>query len=285
MFSYIKKIKYFIESVVYQYYYKYLKKLDTQKSFKVSWDSQYDNFGDIVTPYILENLTDTKIEKIGKSQYFPYQHYFVIGSILDRATSHTIVWGSGFISEDAKPLSLPKKILAVRGPKTRNRFLEMGVDCPEVYGDPALLLSKIYYPKVDKKYKLGIIPHYTDKNHSWLEKISHDEDILIIDIQVKDPRIFIKELLSCEKIASSSLHGIITADSYSIPSVWLEFSNKVKGKGFKFHDYFLSVNRTIEKPLFINQETMTTEIYEVFSPYTIDIDLDKLLAVCPFELK
>ena len=52
---------------------------------------------------------------------------------------------------------MPQKVLAVRGPLSRNYLLENGVDCPDVYGDPALLFPKYYKPHIYKKYKLGII--------------------------------------------------------------------------------------------------------------------------------
>ena len=87
--------------------------------------------------------------------------YCFIGSILSwLATSKSIVWGSGIIRDKDSIYCQPKEVLAVRGPLTRERLLNEGIDCPEVYGDPALLLPLHYYPSIDHKYKYGIMARF-----------------------------------------------------------------------------------------------------------------------------
>ena len=251
---------------------------------KLFWFNGTKNFGDLLNPVLLKELTGKKIKFI-KPKYYHHTNFLAVGSILDVASKDSIVWGSGFINDEKKCYQTPKKICAVRGPKTREVLLSQGIDCPEVYGDPGLLLPMIYNPKKEKKYKLGIIPHYVDKNNLWLSQFESDENIKIIDIQNENVFAFIDEVLSCEKIASSSLHGIITADAYSIPSIWLEFSDRVVGNGFKFLDYFLSVNRIDSKPLIIKDDTDISKLYSSFYDYKIDIDLNKLLKAAPFTIK
>lgn len=251
--------------------------------YRVSWDAHRDNFGDILTPYIVAHFTNHKIKRIS-SKLFPfYPHFFVIGSILQKSRKTTTVWGSGFISKEATLKENPKKICAVRGPLTRERLLKMGVECPEVYGDPALLMPEIYTPKkLDKNYRLGIIPHYVDKNHPWLEVFKEDSSVKIIDVQQKNPLAVIDDILSCERVLSSSLHGVIVADAYHVPSLWISFSNKVLGEGFKFIDYFKSVGRKDEAPIHIHNDLELEEILQNFEPYQIQIDLKKLKTACPF---
>lgn len=277
----LKKIKIFL----YRKVFSIIDILSKNKndSLKLFWFKNTQNFGDSLNPILLNILTGKKVEWV--KSYSPKEHYITIGSILETATKDTIVWGSGFISEHKHCFEKPKKVCAVRGPKSREILINDDIECPKVYGDPALLLPKIYSPSINKKYKLGIIAHFIDKDNEWLKNLKQDHEITIIDIQNPDIFTFIDEVLSCEKIASSSLHGIIVADAYNIPSLWVEFSDKVIGNGFKFLDYFLSVKRKDTKPLIINKKTSIEDINKHFYNYKIDIDLDKLLDAAPFKIK
>jgi pyruvyltransferase len=222
-----------------------------------------------------------KIKKLIK--ILPKENYVPMGSILFLTDKNSIVWGSGFISEDSYCGIKPKKVLAVRGPLTRKKLLKEKINCPEIYGDPALLLPKFYKPKIKKIYELGIVPHEVDKKNNFLKRIKNSK-IKIININ-QEPKKVIRNILSCKKIASSSLHGIIVADAYKIPSIWIEFSDKVIGKGFKFRDYFESVGRKEKNPLRITKKTEIKEIMRKFNKDPIQINIDKLLEVCPFNEK
>lgn len=254
------------------------------------------NFGDALNPYFIKLLTNktniihyeklhnkrvrARISRLFNLNFKPRENFMVIGSILELADSNTIVWGSGFISEKSYLKVKPKKILAVRGPLTRKKVINQGIECPEIFGDPCLLLPRYYHPNVKKKYELGLIPHYVDETNPYINNII-DYGVLVINIKCGIENV-VKQILSCNRIASSSLHGIIAADAYNIPSVWIRFSNKVIGEGFKFRDYFLSVTREDLFPLEIDANTTFDDIEDKFKEYEIFIDLDKLLDVCPF---
>ena len=214
------------------------------------------------------------------------EHLLAIGSILDRATSNSIIWGSGFISKQSVLLEKPKKIYAVRGPKTREKLIGFGIDCPEIYGDPALLMPYVYQPKktIDKKYKVGIIPHIVDKDIAWLKQFSSSDDIKIIDVQNPNPFKVIDSILECEKVISSSLHGIIVSDAYNIPSIWVKFSNNLQGGSFKFIDYFLSVKRQVKEPLLVDPSVTLNKVMQKFTLNDFDINIKKLLDCFPFKL-
>ena len=102
------------------------------------------------------------------------------------------------------------------------------------------MLNKI---QPEKKYTIGLVPHYVDKLSPWIHTIRQKfgNDCLFIDVENSANHV-INEMKKCNVIVSSSLHGIICADSIGIPNIWCEISDKVVGKGFKFHDYNSSIN-------------------------------------------
>lgn len=243
----------------------------------------YNNWGDIINRSFVEMVFGVQPEIVSLYKQLKEKNYLFIGSILKYTDNKSIVWGAGFIEEGAVCKQKPEKILAVRGPLTRKALLKQGISCPEVYGDPILLLPRFYQPKIKKKYKLGIVPHEVDQDERWLDKINNSK-IKIINIKQKDFK-FVDEVLECEKIASSSLHGLIVADAYGIPSIWLEFSDKVIGNGFKFRDYFASVGREDKKPLRVTDKVTVFDIMNSTKDYKIKIDLDKLWNARPELIK
>src|SRR3990167_1725638 len=125
------------------------------------------------------------------------------------------------------------KFLAVRG-KLTEKILGVNVG---VYGDPALLLPLMYKPDTTKKYKVGTIPHYAEKDEKVFKEAGK-----IINVQ-QNWKTFIAEVVSCDEIISSSLHGIVIAEAYGIPATWIKPTSKVAGNGFKFRDYLTGTNR------------------------------------------
>jgi pyruvyltransferase len=249
------------------------------------------NWGDALNPTLIRLLSGKKPILVGKGTWNVHQRpiYAVIGSILDRSDlnkfiKNTIIWGPGFVSESGRLAGAPAKICAVRGPLSRDIIIRQNMGCPEVYGDPALLYPRFYAPEKEIKYRLGIIPHYVDKSSNAIKNLARSPEVKIIDIErpIND---VVDQVCSCKYIASSSLHGIIVADAYRIPSLWMILSENVLGSGFKFRDYFASVGRRDEKPLTITEKSTIDDIYGSFGNYKIDIDLNALLEACPFRIE
>lgn len=248
------------------------------------------NFGDDINRILVENLFNKtvipfKFSLVGN--VLNKDKYMCIGSVITMFDlSNTIIWGTGVLSSQFSIVGKPKKVCAVRGPLTRQYLIERGIVCPEVYGDPALLLPRIYSPTVAKKYRLGIIAHYLDHKDLRLQNLieRYKSDILFIDVvNYGNWKEFINKVLSCEFIISSSLHGLIISDAYDVPNYWCQIKFEMDDDGFKFRDYFLSVKRNVIKPYIIKQETTIEELETLKSSWTpININLDNLVNNCPF---
>lgn len=245
------------------------------------------NFGDMLSPYILEKISGKKC--VYQEQSEDITTIMAIGSILGTDVSNSVVWGNGFAWKynDTEVVTKPLDICAVRGKLTRDKLIENGIDCPEVYGDPALLLPKFYNPKIEKKYRLGIIPHIVD----YEEVCKHYEDILPDDVTIIDLRLLITDntiesvidkILECEKTISGSLHGLIVSNAYGVDSLWVEFSKKIQGDGFKFWDYFSCTD--VKPYLPINPMETDESLESIISRIpkcNITADLDSLYNSCP----
>jgi pyruvyltransferase len=196
------------------------------------------NVGDLLNEYLIPRISGRDIVKV-KSSMQP--HLRAVGSVVGSASRFSRIWGSGSINGDAPNRTLRKEnIYALRGQYTleliRKNVADSLDDLP--LGDPAVLMPRFFLPDVEKTTDIGIVPHFSDEAQvrGYLSEIG-EKDVKIISVQ-QDPESFITQLCACRKIYSSSLHGLILADSYKIPNNWVSFSDKLLGGEFKFMDYY-----------------------------------------------
>ena len=268
----------------------------------MSWGKmEHNNWGDDINMFFLKKITnDTLLPQ--KVMSFPQSDIVFkvdsnptitcIGSILQNIEDdNTIVWGSGFLTDKKKPHIRPENILAVRGPLTRQVFISNGIKCPEVYGDPALLLPYFYKPKCKKKYQIGIIPHFYDYNKDEVRQYEQSKSSIIINtFNYRNWKDFIDKICSCHFIVSSSLHGLIVAEAYNIPNLWVEFNEPLiddTTKRFKFHDFFLSIAQDRDYPYTVTRGTPMETLLKQKEKYikAKGLSLIPLVEVCPFTIK
>lgn len=259
-------------------------------TFRYNGDILKSNWGDDINYWFFREIMQDRLVSYDWSlltKWFHKPYIAGIGSILTLFDmENAIVWGSGIISSTEKVSGTPKKVLAVRGPLTRKRLLEQGINCKEVYGDPALLLPRFYKPKVAKRYKLGLIPHYTDFSNPLLDTLKNNKDVLVIDIAHYDHWLdFIDQINSCKAIASSSLHGLIISEAYGIPNLWVKLKNSVLSDDFKFHDFFLSLGFDRAPYVIEKSPELQDLLIETARWNQGGLDIQKLLDSCPFRIK
>ena len=214
------------------------------------------NMGDLLNPLIIEKLYGCKVERnsfltgemcaIGSclNQYTYHGNILMrIQQLINRFKNpHTYVWGTGFIDyDDAKGHFFKRdmEFLAVRGELTRKNIEHMTgrkYDIPT--GDAGILADLLLDEIPDKKYDIGIIPHICDLADPAVEDIAGNyENACLINVK-EDPIEVIRQIAMCRTVISSSLHGLIVADSFNIPNMHVIISDRPKGDGYKFDDYY-----------------------------------------------
>jgi hypothetical protein len=244
------------------------------------------NFGDWIGPYIFKKLTGANPKRVRPKNPGREKSFFTAGSIVHsiRADDSAIVWGSGAISASIR-FHRPLITHAVRGPKTREIFLDRGFSCPEVYGDPGMLMPFFFKPEMTKTKRVGIVPHYNDYEAAK-DLFSDRGDMAIINVN-RNPEAVISDIASCEVIVSTSLHGLIIAHAYRIPAVRGVLTGNLAGGDFKFIDYHLGAGFEDHPNLIDLHEENSARVLETIchdEPFLQRHDIQqKLLEACPFN--
>jgi pyruvyltransferase len=201
------------------------------------WNPKAKNFGDTLTPVILRHL-GFELQHVDRSIH---GKVLAVGSIMNALRPGDVVWGTG-VQHDRRYAASKATFLAVRGPITRSCIDNATV--PQVYGDPALLLPEVYDPDVTVRHKVGVMPHFVDADH---ERARYP-DALYIDVKGGWRRV-VRQMKACERIITTSLHGIIAADAYGIPVTWHgSYTGKIVSSNLKFQDHFLATGRPCLTP-------------------------------------
>jgi hypothetical protein len=182
------------------------------------------------------------------------------------------VWGSGFLYGDNPNILYRSnlKVCALRGLKTLNLLSSLtGISYDVPLADPGLLVDYILPEKENKKYELGVIPHFSQQTEPNFLKVKENPSFHFIDIR-KPPAEVIKEISACEYIASSSLHGLIFADSLHIPSLHLLGKTPLPGGNFKYEDYYSSFGIQ-DSPWMVTKALPTAN--DIIDRYRIESDV------------
>jgi polysaccharide pyruvyl transferase len=214
----------------------------------IYWWKDVKNFGDLITPELINAFGYTPLwEPIEKTNFIG------VGSMLQQLPENYtgIVMGSGLIDE--RPFLVDSaNVKAVRGELTRQT---LGLSSGTVLGDLGLLSKRLLVSTAKKKYKVGIIPHYVDKDHPWVVHSLNTLGQAGLLIDVRNSAKYVTKLIAqCDIIYSSSLHGLIVSDALNVPNAWIELSDKVFGNGFKFRGYGSSIDFDIS-PISVSPET------------------------------
>lgn len=281
-----------------------LPRLRPKHYIKLNFFTLNTNFGDMLNIPIARDLfgKDVREASVKKSEAV------FIGSLMDTYITNkklsvkwiwrkyihkpVKVWGSGFIKchDDEKNHLLRKMdVYALRGHLSQHymqKYTGQSLD-HIVLGDPGLLAGRLHNTRhIPKKYDVGIIPHYVDKNNSLLKKIKIPNAVIIdVSSPIDD---FLDMVASCRTILSSAMHGLIAADSLGIPNARLIVSDKIVGGDFKFNDYYSVFGMDDHMKIDLNKIDTFTDWQSIIKQYKITSDqvnkiCDDLIKVFPYK--
>lgn len=206
------------------------------------------NFGDALSPIVLRAVTGREVRY---SSIFDCD-MIAIGSILDtyfrwRPVRNLIgnrrplrVWGSGFIKAGGNRRGDGLVVHAVRGPMTRDR---LGLPPETPLGDPGLLVEELVTKRARPDHAWGLIPHMADIDDPRISQLLAGTPHAVLVRLDGEPIEVLKLIAGCERVVSTSLHGLISADALGIPNWWLRVGDRLIGGDWKFQDYFSSIQR------------------------------------------
>lgn len=212
-----------------------------KNEINLEWWNKKENLGDylaeVIYKFMLERFSLQQNKKCSKTI-----HLLTIGSIIGMKQFNSVVWGSGIHRLCSVQSIIKRKryvkydIRAVRGPVTRFLLMSAGYECPEIYGDPGVLMPLIYKTdNYEKKHNISVIYHLSQADDKKRDGLNY------INIQTTDYKKFIDEIVQSELIISSSLHGIILAEAYGVPAIFL--NEKMDNEIIKFFDWYYSTGR------------------------------------------
>lgn len=211
--------------------------------YKMYQDNPYnlgDSLGEVITRYLLEQKGIDIDKPVSKTK-----HFYSVGSNIQGGYQDATIWGSGMLlpmlewEVRLQKLSHRKlDIRALRGPLTKE-FLEKtyGYKCPNVFGDPAILMPLIYQPKVEKMHDSLVIPQFCREDDFRNEH----PDERMVSMNTNDYKHVIDEIAASKIVYTSSLHGIILAEAYGVPAIFFRWLGKKIN--FKYLDYYYSTGR------------------------------------------
>jgi pyruvyltransferase len=195
-----------------------------------------DNFGDLLGPEIVSALS----AGLPAPSARPETRLLAVGSIMHYARDGDVVWGSGVNGKIplSKLTAQNLDIRAVRGPRTRSILRDLGHSVPAVYGDPALLLPRLF-PEFAvlscvKTRSITIVPNFNDLS-----------DELLADERVLSPRgdlwDIVRTIAQSEFVIGSSLHAIVIAEAFGIPARLVRSATETHHKSV---DYYAGTGRS-----------------------------------------
>lgn len=194
------------------------------------------NFGDHLATVVVAKVLADGGHLLGE-QVTTGRRMFSVGSVLHFAATGDVVWGSGINRKlpDDRHVFANLDVRAVRGPRTAAFLRDRGINVPSVYGDPALLIPHLFSGRFVRqvRHKAVFVPN--------LHELGHVKTDLPVISPLQGWNRVVEQILSAEFVVSSSLHGLVIAESFGIPARYVRLTENENL--FKYEDYVFGTGR------------------------------------------
>lgn len=213
------------------------------RGHRLRYGPRINNFGDLLGPVVVDGML--RMRGIDATRAIRRTQLLSVGSVVHLAKSGATVWGSGVNGKMGEHYHRYRHldVRAVRGPLTRDYLLAKGIDVPQVYGDPALLLPMIMpgLKRAEASIDVLVLPNLNDAPRwsglAWAGAAGSG-------VRLVDPRSPLPEVLGAisrsRLVVGSSLHGIVVAEALGIPARLVVPGSE---STFKYEDYYRGTGR------------------------------------------
>jgi hypothetical protein len=197
------------------------------------------DFGDALSPVMVVLCSGQKVRRLpARSAATRLSAVGTIGRSIEGG--RVVVWGTGCAALPNPGAPGTELILrATRGPLSRALLGGDGRAC--AYGDPAWLLPWFYRPEVPKRWDLGVLlPPAEPRGKA--PGAGHPRQAIPAELAdhvrlihpltapgIGGLRDKLDEILACRRIVSASLHGLVIAETYGIPCLFLAADGPAPG--------------------------------------------------------
>lgn len=255
-------------------------------SIPLSWaattrETPHANLGDTLSALMVAGMAGVTVRRAGFDQ--PIERMVAVGTIGHNQRNGILhFWGTGVDAERnpvdplvrgyVRPADTQFHIHALRGPNSARTLRAAGMEVPDIFGDPVWMLPRFWPMKeVEKTHDLGVILHITELDDRTPEATAKASlrrygvpeafkgRIRLINTHcpptVEAMRAKVAEIVSCRAIVSTSLHGLVIAETYGIPCAWfatygdgegrmLDLGNPQHQIDHRMRDFYSGVGRT-----------------------------------------
>ena len=239
------------------------------------------NFGDWLSPLIVSHYTEKKVIFQSPVRMATKDHMIGLGSIGRFIKPNSVVVGTG-ISTDELTLAKSANYVSVRGPVTARVVKESGGPAVESFGDPGVLISRIFpVERTKTNGRVALVRHFTHKPIP-LKLESNMDELDIFMSHPDDIKVLVETLNLYDRVVTSAMHIFITCQSYGIPCALVTFEgfeDSVHGNGIKYGDYAQGVGLESISPIPVSLDFLKVDFENLTTDHKIsDAKLDEVEA-------